>query len=135
MKSFNLLRQYAWLLDTIQKNGHISLEDINNRWRRTEMSGGVDLNRHTFIRYRSAIEATFGIIIDCDRKTNRYFISNPRALRDDSVQRWMLSALTVSNIISESLSMQDRILLENIPIEGQQLATIIYSGKSSTFAL
>ncbi len=125
MKSYNLLRQYAWLLDTILKNGPISLEDINKRWIRTAMSGGVDLNRHTFIRYKNAIEETFGIIIDCDRKTNRYTISNPRSLNDNSVQRWMLATLTVSNIISESLSLQDSILLENIPIEGQQLATII----------
>ena len=125
MKSYNLLRQYAWLLDTILKNGPISLEDINKRWIRTAMSGGVDLNRHTFIRYKNAIEETFGIIIDCDRKTNRYNISNPRSLNDNSVQRWMLATLTVSNIISESLSLQDSILLENIPIEGQQLATII----------
>lgn len=125
MKSYNLLRQYAWLLETLLKNGPISLEGINRRWILNKMSGGIDMNRHTFIRYKNAIEETFGVVIECDRKTNCYAICNPHILRDNSVQRWMLSALTVSNIISESLSLQENILLENIPIEGQLLATII----------
>lgn len=129
MKSYNLLRQYAWLLETLLKNGPISLEGINRRWILNKMSGGIDMNRHTFIRYKSAIEETFGVVIECDRKTNCYAISNPHILRDNSVQRWMLSALTVSNIISESLSLQENILLENIPIEGQLLATIIEAMK------
>ena len=124
MKRAEQFSQQAWLLDTI-KDRPISLSEINKLWIHTRMSGGVELNRHTFIRYKNAIEETFGIIIDCDRKTNRYFISNPRALRDDSVQHWMLSTLTVSNIITESLSLQDCILLENIPIEGQRLMTIV----------
>ena len=131
MKSYNLLRQYAWLLETLLKNGPISLEGINRRWILNKMSGGIDMNRHTFIRYKNAIEETFGVEIECDRKTNCYAISNPHILRDNSVQRWMLSALTVSNIISESLSLQESILLENIPIEGQQLATIIDAMKQS----
>lgn len=129
MKTYNILRHYVWLLETLRRNAPISLEDINKQWICSGMSGGIGLNRHTFIRYKNAIEETFGIIIDCDRKTNRYFISNPRVLRDDSVQHWMLSTLTVSNIISESLSLQDSILLENIPIEGQQLATIVEAMK------
>lgn len=125
MKKAEMFSQQAWLLNTIYRDGPISLAEINELWMHTRMSGGTELNRHTFIRYKNAIEETFGISIDCDRKTNRYFISNPRALRDDSVQHWMLSTLTVSNIISESLSIQDSILLENIPIEGKRLAIIV----------
>lgn len=125
MKSYSLLRLYVWLVDTILQHGPITLEDINKQWIRTKLSDGIEMNRHTFIRYKNAIEETFGVVIECDRKTNCYAISNPHILHDNSVQRWMLSTLTVSNIISESLSLQDSILLENIPIEGQQLATII----------
>ena len=125
MKSYSLLRLYVWLVDTILQHGPITLEDINKQWIRTKLSDGIEMNRHTFIRYKNAIEETFGVVIECDRKTNRYAICNPHILHDNSVQRWMLSALTVSNIISESLSLQNSILLENIPIEGQQLATII----------
>ncbi len=125
MKSYNLLYLYVWLLDTIKQNGPISLEEINNRWVRTEMSGGVELSRYTFIRYKNALAETFGIDIECNRRTNRYFISNRQVLHDNTIQRWMLSTLTVSNIVSESLSLQDHILLENIPCEGKTLSLIL----------
>jgi len=129
MKGAEVFTQQVWLLNTIYREKSISLAEINYQWTHTEMSGGAEMSRYTFFRYKNAIEETFGIIIACDRKTNKYYISNPRLLRDDSVQRWMLSTITVSDIISESLSLQDHILLENIPIEGNRLATIVEAMK------
>lgn len=129
MKAYNILRQYVWLLDIICQKGKITLEEINKLWVKTEMSDGVEMTRHTFLRYKNAVAESFGIDIECDRRTNEYFISNPQTLRDNSIQRWMLSALTVSNIVIESLSIQDRILLENIPIEGKLLSLIIEAMK------
>lgn len=129
MKRYNLLRQYVWLLEIIHQKGPISLEEINKRWETTEMSDGIEMSRHTFIRYKKEMAETFGIDIECDRRTNQYYISNPQVLRNNSIQRWMLSALTVSNIISESLSLQDHILLENIPVEGRTLGLIIEAMK------
>ena len=129
MKAYNILRQYVWLLDIICQKGKITLEEINKLWVKTEMSDGIEMTRHTFLRYKNAVAESFGIDIECDRRTNEYFISNPQTLRDNSIQRWMLSALTVSNIVIESLSIQDRILLENIPIEGKLLSLIIEAMK------
>lgn len=130
MKTYDLLRQYVWLLNTIHYNGPISLDKINIRWTKTEMSGHMEIGRSTFIRHKNAIADTFGIDIECDRRTNRYYIGNPQALRDNSVQQWMISAITVSNIVSESLSLQNHILLENIPVEGKLLSLIIEAMKA-----
>ena len=94
------------------------------------MSGGVDLPRATFNRHKDAIEDIFGIFIDCDRQNGyKYYIGNESVLREDSVQNWMLSTLSVSNVISESLSLQNRILLESVPYEGDYLTTIIEAMK------
>ena len=125
MKRYNLLQQYVWLLDTISHRGPISLEELNKRWKNTKISGGVELSRYTFIRYKKDLAETFGVDIECDRRTNKYYISNPMALRDNSIQQWLLSTLTVSNIVGESLSIQDNIILENIPFEGKTLSLII----------
>lgn len=38
-------------------------------------------------------------------------------LHEDSVQNWMLSTLSVSNIISESMALKDRIKLESVPCD------------------
>jgi hypothetical protein len=39
----------------------------------------------------------FGIIIDCEPKTYKYFISNKEVLSDDSIERWLFSTLTVGH--------------------------------------
>ena len=128
-----LFKEYIWLAKTIRqaRNG-ITLAEINEKWLETDMSGGVEMARSTFNRHKDAIEDIFGIIIDCDRQSGyRYFISNADVLGEDSVQSWMLSTLTVNNIISESLSLQDRILLQPAPVEGDYLKTVIEAMKKS----
>ena len=125
-----LFKEYIWLVNTIHHAGRISLSDINKRWKRTEMSGGVELARTTFNRHKDAIEDIFGIYIDCDRRDGyRYHIGNKDALREDTVQNWMLSTLTVNNIIGDTLSLQHRIVLENIPSDGEYLELVIKAMK------
>lgn len=126
MKLQAKFREYIWLVETIRKAGRISLADINSKWLLTEMSEGVELSRTTFNRHKAAIEDMFGIVIDCDVKDGyRYYVANPEVLRQDSVQNWMLSTMSVNNVVSESLSLQDRILMESAPVEGDLLKSVI----------
>ena len=128
----SLFKEYIWLVNTIHKAGSISLAEINEKWRDTEMSGGIPMARTTFNRHKDAIQDIFGIYIECNRKNNyRYYIGNEEVLSEDSVQNWMLSTLSVSNLISESLSLQHRILLEHIPSDGSGLRAIIQAMKQS----
>ncbi len=127
-----LFKEYIWLVNTIHKSGSISLTEINEKWVTTEMSGGVPMARTTFNRHKDAIQDIFGIYIECNRKDNyRYYIGNEEVLQEESVQNWMLSTLSVSNLISESLSLQHRILLEHIPSDGSGLRTVIQAMKQS----
>jgi predicted DNA-binding transcriptional regulator YafY len=52
-------------------------------------------------------------------------------LHEDSVQNWMLTTLSVSNLLSESMSLNDRILLESVPSGGGMLETVIKAMKES----
>ena len=132
MNTPTLFKEYIWLVNMIYHAGKISLVDINKRWLRTEMSGGVSLSRTTFNRHKDAIEDIFGIYIDCDRRDGyRYYIGNEEVLREDSVQNWMLSTLTVNNLVGESMSLQHRILLENIPSDGDDLEVVIKAMKEN----
>lgn len=131
MKVYDVFKEYIWLVQTIRKHGSLSLEEINALWRETDMSGGVGFNRVTFCRHKDAIEDMFGIFIDCDRKNGyRYFIGNSEVLDKDSVQNWLLSTMSVNNLISESLSLQDRIQIESIP-DSRFLSTMIEAMKAS----
>lgn len=121
-----LFKEYIWLVNTIYQARNITLEEINRKWVQTDMSGGVEITRSTFIRHKNAIENIFGIFIECDRKNDyKYYIGNPKVLTEDSVQNWMLSTLSVNHVISESLSLQKRILLEAIPSAKGYLEPII----------
>ena len=132
MKTPALFKEYIWLVNTIYRAKRISLAEINEKWQRTEMSEGMPLSRTTFNRHKDAIEDIFGIYIDCDRKDGyRYYIGNEEVLRENSVQNWMLSTLTVNNLISESMSIQSRIVLENIPSEGEHLERVILAMKEN----
>ncbi len=132
MKTYTKFKEYIWLVNTIYKARKITLAEINERWLETEMSEGVELARATFNRHKDAIEDIFGIIIDCDKKNGyKYFIGNESVLREDTVQNWMLSTLSVGNVISEGLSLQDRILLETASSGGEYLPQVIEAMKKS----
>jgi len=120
MKASSLFKQYVWIVETLRRTRRISLSDLSDRWAHTEFSEGAPLSRTTFNRHRSAIEDIFGITISCDAD-NRYYIVDNGLTHNDTVQQWMLSTLTVSNIVGEARSLHDRILLENIPTEGELL--------------
>ena len=132
MRSPELFKKYIWLVNTIYRTHGISLADLNHRWMQTEMSGGQSLSRTTFNRHKDAIEDMFGIIIDCDHNDDyKYYIGNPEVLRENTVQNWMLTTLSVSNLISESMSLQRRIVLEKVPSGGQLLRQIIQAMKDN----
>ena len=132
MTTPTLFKEYIWLVKTIFNAKAISLSDLNTRWLETDMSGGVEMSRTTFYRHKCAIEDMFGIYIECDRKNgNKYYIGNEEVLREDSIQNWMISTLSVSNMLGESQSLQHRILLENIPSGDGKLQLVINAMKEN----
>ena len=101
MKASSLFKQYVWLVDTIRRARRISLADLSDRWQLTDLSEGTPLSRTSFNRHRAAVEEIFGITIGCDAD-NRYYIVDNSLIHSDTVQQWMLSTLTVSNIVGEA---------------------------------
>ena len=127
-----LFKEYIWLVNTIYQAGKISFAKINEKWLRTEMSRGVEIARTTFNRHKDAIADIFGIIIDCDKKDGfKYFIANKSVLREDTIQNWMLSSMTVHNAVQEGVSLHKRILLEEIPSGYKYLQPILEAMKTN----
>ncbi len=132
MKIPLLFKEYIWLVNTIYQAGKISFAEINEKWLRTEMSGGVEIARTTFNRHKDAIEDIFGIIIECDKKDGfKYYIANKSVLHEDTIQNWMLSSMTVHTAVQEGISLQKRILLEEIPSGYKYLQPILEAMKSN----
>ena len=115
MKAPELFQIYNWFIDTINRSGGISLNELNQLWIQTEVSNGIPMSRTTFNRYRDSIEEMFGINIECRRKGGYQYYIEKDALESDNLQNWMLDTLSVSNMLRESSSLKDRIILEDIP--------------------
>ena len=125
-------REFIWLIETIKRARRITFAELSQKWAESDFGGGIPLSRTTFNRHRDAVLDMFGIIIDCDRRDGyTYYIANPEALEENTVQNWMFSTISVGNILSEGLSVQNRILLENVPSGGAHLQTVIKAMKES----
>jgi len=126
-------KEYIWLVNTISRHPEgMTLEEINREWVMTGMSGGQPLARTTFQRHKNAIEEMFGLFIECDaHRQYRYYIGNEYVLHENSVQNWLLSTLTVGNLLTESLGLQQRILLEHVATDSRLLEPLIQGMRSS----
>lgn len=132
MKIAEIFKKYIWITETLYRTGGLTFQELNERWIKTDMSEGLPMSRTTFIRHKEDIENMFGICIECQRKGGYfYYIKNNDFKRNNHLQEWMLDSLSISSMLMESTSLQDRIILENIPMGKQYLQPIINAMKQS----
>ena len=125
MKPAQIFHQYIWIINTLRAYRKLTLDELNQKWQEDGVADGNPLPRASFNRHRDAIQDMFGIIIDCDPSTYKYYISNEAVLSDDSIQRWLFSTLTVHGVLADSAAVKERLVLENAPAGEQYLNTII----------
>ena len=125
MKPAQIFHQYIWIINTLRAYRKLSFEELSQKWQDDQVADGNPLQRSSFNRHRDAILDMFGIIIDCDKKTYKYYISNKDVLCDDSIERWLFSTLTVHGMLADSAAVKERLVLENAPAGEQYLDIII----------
>jgi predicted DNA-binding transcriptional regulator YafY len=125
MKPAQIFHQYIWIINTLRSYGQLTFDELNHKWQDEKVAEGNPLQRSSFNRHRDAILDMFGIIIDCDKKTYKYYISNKEVLSDDSIERWLFSTLTVHGVLADSAAVKERLVLENAPAGEQYLDIII----------
>ncbi len=119
-------KSYIWLLETLQSHGSLTLKELQSLWLHSAVNDeGKKLAPRTFSNHIRAIFDIFGIEIVCDRKDNTYYIDNEDDVCDRNVRDWMLDALSLGNLLNESLGLKDRIVFENAPSGYNHLATVI----------
>lgn len=133
--ALNQTNKLVWIVETIQKAGKISFEELNRKWMdNDEFSGGEELLKRTFHKWKLSILDTFGVIIECEKNAPyRYFIENEDELKQGSVENWLLSTYSVANSLVESKSIKERILIEDVPSGREYLESIIDAMKKNRF--
>ena len=121
-----LLQKYIWLVQTFIRAGEhgLSLEDITDKW---EMRFDSDYSRRTFNNHRAAVEEVFGIVIGCNRSTNRYFIKAGEDISDENAENaWLINSFTVNNMLRLSKEkLQGRVSVEDIPSGHMHLTEVM----------
>ena len=111
-----LLQKYIWLVQTFIRAGQngLSLNEIENRW---EDRFDLPYSRRTFNNHREAVEDVFGIRIECNRSTNRYYINYTEDVSDEIAESaWLIKTFTVNNILSLGKQrLSGRVSVEDIP--------------------
>ena len=130
MKPSLIFHQYIWIINTLRAYKRLTFEELNQKWQDSGVADGNPLPRSSFNRHRDAILDMFGIIIDCEPKTYKYYISNVEVLNDDSIEHWLFSTLTVHGVLADCASVKEYVVLENVPAGEEYLETIIRAIKT-----
>ncbi|MBE6241768.1 MAG: WYL domain-containing protein [Bacteroidales bacterium] len=121
-----LLKKYIWLVQTFIRAGErgLSLAEVEEKW---ESRFDSDYSRRTFNNHREAVEEVFGIQIECNRSTNRYFIRYTEDVSDENAERaWLINTFTVNNMLNlgkERLS--GRVSVEDVPSGHMHLTAVM----------
>jgi hypothetical protein len=130
----NVFEKYVWLTSIIYEAGDegISLEMINEKWKKCYLSDNEELARKSFNNWKTKIEEMFNILIECDRKNGyRYYIDMREEIEKHGIRSWLLDTISVSNLLNESKNLSPRILTEKIPSSQKYLQTLIGAMRDS----
>lgn len=126
----NYFNRYVWLIDTIQQYGYITFSDLSDLWQRSSINeDGSPLPERTFFNHRDAIRDIFGIDIKFDKLLGYYITEGSSDAK--GIRSWLLTTLSVNNLINESAGMRNRIMLEHIPSGQQYLSIVINAMKEN----
>ena len=121
-----LLQKYIWLVQTFIRAGEdgLDLQEISDKW---ETRWGSPYSRRTFNNHRKDVEDVFGIYIECNRSTNRYFIEYSDDVADENAESaWLINTFSVNSLLrSGKERLSGRVSVENIPSGHRHLATIM----------
>ncbi len=119
----NLLSRYIWLVDTIRRRGSITRRELDEAWKQSIYSDGNPLPRRTFYNYRAAVEELFNITIGFNPSDNTYHIAEDPS--SEGITDWLLNSVAMTNMLSASRDVADKIFLEEVPSAREHLPSMV----------
>lgn len=119
-----LINKYVWIVDTLNRYGHLSREELNDLWMKRAESDGNPMPPRTFYHYRRAIEENFHIDILCD-KEGRYYIDHGDKGANPRMTNWLLESYSINSAIKDSSIPSDRVSVEDVPSAREFLPTVL----------
>lgn len=126
----DLFNRYIWIVDTIQRYGKITRRELNELWLKSVDGDGEPIPARTFFHYRRAIEENFQIDIECN-KAGEYYIDSKGSRQDKQFRNWLMDSYAMRGVLSDSSSISDRILVEDVPSARQFMSSVMEAMKMS----
>ena len=121
-----LFLKYEWLVNTLIKTGGLTLKEINERYKaNVDLSGGLEVPPTTFHRWRDDILDAFAVIIECDRRTNRYYVSNRKELNFEAMKLWMFQVMEFGNYLVSHVGLHKRIIMEPFSFDTNMMDRVV----------
>ena len=111
-----LVDKYIFLVQTFVEagDGGLSFPELQRKW---EDRYDATYPRRSFLNHRAAVEEVFGVVIGCDRSTNRYRIDRSESAVDKrEAVDYLINTFTVNSLLTlgrERLS--GRVSVEDVP--------------------
>lgn len=87
--ALNQTNKLVWLVETIYKARQITFEELNRQWMdNVDLSGGEEMLKRTFHKWKWNIFDTFGLMIECEKAAPyRYYIENVEDMRNGGIEK------------------------------------------------
>lgn len=126
----NLYVKYISLLQFIINRRECSFEDIQNSVTISNAYGGK-IPERTFQRHRDKIQQNFGITIHCRRKMYSISDEDIQKVEANQFYEWLKQSFALSDLISQNMSMNNRIVLDNTPAGQNHLPVFVEAMKNN----
>lgn len=120
----DLISRYIWLVDTLNRYGKLTREEIDRLWMRSSVGDGNPIPPRTFFHYRRAIEENFHIDILCNRR-GEYYIDQGGDDNNRLFTNWLLDSYAVSSALRDSQAPAGHVLVEDVPSAREYLSMVL----------
>ena len=118
------LEKCLYIVELLSRGKPMSLREINEHWEYSSLYDG-ELTPKSFGRYKDYVSAVFAIDIECDKRTNRYYIANPDYAENNTLYKYLLSAFHVEALVELAMQHKDCVVLEDAPSGVEYLQLIL----------
>lgn len=113
MNIVDKVKTLFWITTTIKRCGPISLNELSDKWKYHQLSGGRGFDRNTFRNHLENIYDIFGISIEYTR--NGYCIADPELINSHSLQDLLINHVQVIDFYTRFNKLGDKLQTDDIP--------------------
>ena len=117
LMAHNDFKRYVWLIETLNRNDGVTFADLDKIWQDDpELNPSeAPLPLKTFYNHIKAVDEIFGISIKLDRKDKKYRVIYNDSEYFVSMQRALMSTLSLNGTMERYKDLDGRILYEEEP--------------------